>query len=91
MSSHFFWKLISTLRLGFTLMLARTFGTYKHSVYDYGLSYAIYSWRGKRWAFPTAPIEEEKETEEVLLSDLAKKAGYTSDDWIRDHHINGRI
>ncbi len=61
MSKHFFWKLTTTLRMASCLVMARTFGTYQHSVYDRGLSYARYSWKGRHWAIPTGPIEEENE------------------------------
>lgn len=53
-------KLLNTLRILFTLMLARTFGTYEHTVWDGKMSYARYQWRGKVWAFPTEPIEDWK-------------------------------
>lgn len=56
----FLRKLRSTLRIAATLILARTFGRYEHSVYGYGgISYAKYEWRGKHWAFPTESIKEE--------------------------------
>lgn len=61
----FLRKLRSTLRIAATLILARTFGRYEHSIYEHsfyghgGISYAKYEWRGKHWAFPTGPIEED--------------------------------
>lgn len=53
-------KLASTLRIAATLILARTFGRYVYSVGGAGEpDYAVYHWRGKRWCFPTAPLENE--------------------------------
>lgn len=50
-------KLLKTLKIAFTLVLARTFGKYIHSGWD-GLSeYALYEWRGQEWAFPLGPSE----------------------------------
>lgn len=55
---HALRKLRSTLRIAATLVMARTFGRYEVSVGDYdGLTYAIYHWRGRRWAFPTTPLD----------------------------------
>jgi len=51
-------KLISTTKICVTLFLARTFGRYEHSAWDGQRDYALYTWRGKTWAFPTAPIEK---------------------------------
>ena len=53
------WKLVNTLELCITMFLARTFGRYEHSVWNGEFEYARYSWRGKVWAFPTCPIENE--------------------------------
>lgn len=50
-------KIISTIKIGITLMMARTFGTYVHTVWNGQFDYARYEWRGKSWAFPTTPIE----------------------------------
>jgi hypothetical protein len=55
--SFFTNKLTSTIKLGFTLMLARTFGYYLYSTWNGGFEYAIYKYRGKTWAFPTTPID----------------------------------
>lgn len=51
-------KLLHTIRIAATLTLARTFGTYEHSVWNGEFNYARYAWRGKSWAIPTSPIEE---------------------------------
>lgn len=56
---HFFRKLRKTILIASQLILARTFGQYEISIYNNGLSYAKYHWRGKIWAFPTGPIETE--------------------------------
>lgn len=67
-------KLLSTLRISLTLILARTFGDYECSVWDGKFSYARYKWRGKIWAFPTSSIdeeEEEKKTPEWINKRLA--------------------
>lgn len=56
-AKHFFRKLRSTVRIVSTLFLARTFGKYRHSVSDECLDYAVYVWRGKEWAIPTAPLD----------------------------------
>lgn len=47
-------KLMSTLSIITTLFLARTFGTYLHSIGGPEGDFAIYGWRGKYWAFPTS-------------------------------------
>lgn len=53
-------KLTSTLRIAVTLILARTFGTYCYSVGGAGEpDYAVYHWRGRRWCFPTNPLEND--------------------------------
>ena len=52
-------KLLSTLRILFTLGMARTFGHYRHSEWNGELDYAIYEWRGKMWAIPTGPFDDE--------------------------------
>lgn len=54
---HFLRKLTSTARVVATLFMARTFGSYEHTVFDGGMEYARYRWRGETWAFPTAPME----------------------------------
>ena len=53
-------KLLSTLRIVSTLVLARTFGEYKTSAWEHDIgSVALYNWRGKVWAFPTEPASSE--------------------------------
>lgn len=55
--THRLIKFRNTLRIAGTLILARTFGRYRHSVAGFGVpDYAVYEWRGKLWAFPTAPL-----------------------------------
>lgn len=54
---HFLRKFRSTVRIATTLVLARTFGEYEHSVGGYDRDYARYRWRGRTWAFPTKPID----------------------------------
>lgn len=56
---HFLRKLWKTTNLVATLFMARTFGKYEISVWDNGLSYAKYRWRGRLYAIPTEPIDEE--------------------------------
>jgi len=72
---HFIRKLRSTLRIAFTLALARTFGEYQHSVHDSGgLTYAIYRWRDQEWPFPTAPLEVEDDPDVDDYADRAEWA-----------------
>lgn len=54
-------KFLHTIRIAFTLVMARTFGKYCHSGFDgtIGLTYARYMWRGQSWLFPTAPLEDD--------------------------------
>lgn len=54
---HTVRKLRSTAVILFRLGMARTFGQYRHSIYDNGLNYAVYKWRDQWWAFPTEPFE----------------------------------
>ena len=54
-------KLLKTLRIASTLMLARTFGRYVHSGYNGKFEYAQYEWRGREWVFPLTPIERPEE------------------------------
>lgn len=54
-------KLRSTIRILFTLGMARTFGEYVHSVYSDGFDYAVYRWRGRCWAVPTTAISKLEE------------------------------
>lgn len=55
---HTLRKLRSTIRIVTILFCARTFGQYIHSVGDVnGLEYAVYDWRGERWAFPTKELD----------------------------------
>lgn len=49
-------KAFSTIRILFNLGMARTFGHYRHSVWNGQFDYAVYEWRGKEWAIPTTPI-----------------------------------
>jgi hypothetical protein len=51
-------KHLQTLRIAFTLIMARTFGEYKHSGWNGDFHYARYKWRGKEWCIPTSPYEE---------------------------------
>lgn len=51
-------KLISTFRILFALGMARTFGTYVHDCWNGEFDYAVYDWRGKRFAFPKSAMED---------------------------------
>lgn len=51
-------KLFNTIRIAFILALVRTFGSYKHSVWNGQFNYVVYEWCGVEWAFPTGPIEK---------------------------------
>lgn len=55
-------KIANTIKICVTLFMARTFGRYVHSVWDGELDYAKYAWRGKTWAFPTAPQPHSEDT-----------------------------
>lgn len=57
---HGIRKLANTLRILACLGMARTFGQYEHSVWDAGMNYARYRWRGHVWTFPTSPMEAEQ-------------------------------
>jgi hypothetical protein len=58
MTEHGLKKFWSTIHIAFTLVLARTFGEYKHSVGGAGLpDYALYKWRGQEWPFPTKALD----------------------------------
>jgi hypothetical protein len=56
---HSLRKFMSTIRIAATLVMARTFGRYEHSVCDLDHEYARYHWRGRSWAFPTSHIRGE--------------------------------
>lgn len=58
---HGLRKFPSTVKIAFRLVMARTFGEYRHTVFDGAMSYAVYRWRGKWWAIPTSPIEDNAE------------------------------
>jgi hypothetical protein len=49
-------KHIETLRIAFTLIMARTFGEYMHSGWT-EFDYAKYKWRGREWCIPLSPYE----------------------------------
>jgi hypothetical protein len=51
-------KFIKTLRIALTLIMARTFGTYKHSGWTGEFEYASYEWRGQEWCVPMTPCEK---------------------------------
>ncbi len=53
-------KLRGTIGLLANLLMARTFGTYQHTVRGGSFSYAEYRWRGQSWAIPTTPIEAQQ-------------------------------
>lgn len=57
MNWHFV-RLRKTVRMLFILGMARTFGRYRHNVWNGEFDYAVYTWRGKDWAFPLASIGE---------------------------------
>ena len=58
-SAHTAIKLSSTIKIMFSLGMARTFGVYVHTVWNGQFDYAVYLWRGKMWAIPTTPISED--------------------------------
>ena len=53
-----FRKFVSSVCICSTLLLARTFGRYVHTIFDGRLTYAEYEWRGQRYAIPTEPLKE---------------------------------
>lgn len=53
-------KLVSTIKILFNLGMARTFGKYRHTIWNGEFDYAVYEWRGKEWAFVTTPISIEQ-------------------------------
>lgn len=58
--TRWFSKLQRTVSMLYCLFMARMFGTYEHSVSS-DIEYAIYEWRGKRWAIPTSHITDDME------------------------------
>lgn len=50
-------KLFSTIRIVFTLFMARMFGEYQHSGWNGEYEYARYTWQGEDWIIPTAPCK----------------------------------
>ena len=50
-------KLLNTLRIALTLILARTFGKYINSGWNGDFEYARYEWRGQEWCIPLKPCE----------------------------------
>ena len=57
--THALRKFASTFRILATLAMARTFGRYERTVWNGELQYARYRWRGRSWAIPTHPIDED--------------------------------
>lgn len=55
---HSLRKLRSTLRICAALFLARTFGDYRHTIWNGDFEYAVYNWRGDMWAVPTKAMED---------------------------------
>lgn len=51
-------KFFSTLRIAYTLIMARTFGEYIHSLYLGEIEGAVYHYRGQRWFFPTSSMDD---------------------------------
>lgn len=47
-----------TLKIAFTLIMARTFGRYVSSGWNGHCEYARYEWRGREWMFPLAPVDQ---------------------------------
>jgi len=58
-------KLLQTLKIALTLVLARTFGRYLYSGWNGDFDYAKYEWRGKVWCFPISPVERQFEEREA--------------------------
>lgn len=50
-------KFAQTLRIAFTLIMARTFGEYQNSGWT-EFEYARYKWREQEWCIPLAPYEK---------------------------------
>lgn len=50
-------KFISTLRIAYTLIMARTFGRYIISGWAGDFEYARYEWRGQEWCIPLTPYD----------------------------------
>jgi hypothetical protein len=48
-----------TLKIAFTLIMARTFGRYIHSGWNGEFEYAKYEWRGHEWCVPLTAIKLE--------------------------------
>jgi len=54
----FIMKLANTIKILFTLGIARTFGKYEIDVWNGSFTYAIYLWKGKKYIFPKTPLDE---------------------------------
>lgn len=50
-------KLVHTLKIVSTLILARTFGQYINSGWNGEFDYVRYRWRGRDWCIPLTPFE----------------------------------
>jgi hypothetical protein len=51
-------KFFSTLHIVSCLLMARTFGKYRHSIGDAGQpNFAVYRWNGKDWWVPTEGLK----------------------------------
>lgn len=58
-ANHWLRKLASTIHILSCLGMARTFGEYRHSVWDGRMDYAVYVWRGREWAIPTRAMDRD--------------------------------
>jgi hypothetical protein len=61
-------RFIRTLRIAFTLVMARTFGRYIHSGWNGDFEYARYGWRGQEWCIPMAPYDENWEAHAAAVN-----------------------
>lgn len=52
-------KFALTLKIAFTLIMARTFGRYIISGWNGEFEYAKYEWRGHEWCVPLTAIKIE--------------------------------
>ncbi len=52
-------KALDTLRMTSALVCARHFGRYVISTYAGRYGYHEYEWRGRRWAFPSGPLDDD--------------------------------
>lgn len=57
---HFLGKVPKSIRICFSLFMARQFGKYQYTQGGFERTMHRYEWRGDVWEFPDGPIERYK-------------------------------